>query len=118
VVILSTMPPRSGHVEKSAQFADAARRIAADLNVPLTDYHAEIVKQSRDAWDCSLAKFKAAGDVYDVPTLISRDGVHPSAPKQFNGDFSADALRQHGFGLRNYLTLLAYAQVLEAIGTK
>jgi hypothetical protein len=116
VVILSTMPPRSGHVEKSAQFADAARRIAADLNVPLTDYHAEIMKQRPDDWDGSLAKFKAAGDVYDVPTLISRDGVHPSAPKQFNGDFSAEALRSHGYNLRNYLALLTYAEVLEKLG--
>ncbi|HZJ17748.1 MAG TPA: SGNH/GDSL hydrolase family protein [Chthoniobacteraceae bacterium] len=112
VVIVSTMPPRSGHVDKSAQFADAARRVAADLHVPLTDYHAEIMKQRPDDWDGSLAKFKASGDVYDVATLISRDGVHPSAPKQFNGDFSPEALRSHGYGLRNYLTLLAYADVI------
>jgi lysophospholipase L1-like esterase len=115
VVILSTMPPRSEHVEKSAQFADAARRLAADLHVPLTDYHAEIVKRRPDDWDGSLAKFKGPGDVYDVPTLISGDGVHPSAPKQFNGDFSVEALRSHGYGLRNYLTLLAYADVIETL---
>jgi hypothetical protein len=115
VVILSTMPPRSGHVEKSAQFAETARRIAADLHVPLTDYHAEIVKRRSEDWDGSLAKFKAPGDVYEVATLISRDGVHPSAPKQYDGDFSAEALRSHGYNLRNYLTLLAYADVLEKL---
>jgi lysophospholipase L1-like esterase len=115
VVILSTMPPRSGHVEKSQQFAEAARRLAADLHVPLTDFQAEVLKRRPDDWDGSLAKFKTPGDGYDVPTLISRDGVHPSAPTQFNDDFSAEALRNHGYGLRNYLTLLAYADVIEKL---
>jgi GDSL-like Lipase/Acylhydrolase family len=118
VVILSTMPPRSGHVEKSREFADAARKLAKELHVPLSDYFNEIVKRRPDDWDGSLEKFKASGDVYDVPTLISRDGVHPSAPKQFNGDFSAEALRSHGYNLRNYVTLLAYAEVIENLAAR
>jgi lysophospholipase L1-like esterase len=115
IVILSTMPPRAGHVDKSLQFADAARKIAADLKVPLTDYHGEIIKRRPDDWDGSLEKFKAPGDVYDVPTLISRDGVHPSLPKKFSGDFSVEALNSNGYNLRNYLTLLSYAEVLEKV---
>jgi hypothetical protein len=118
VVILSTMPPRSGHVEKVREFAEAARRLATELHVPLSDYHAEIVKRRPDDWDGSAEKFKAPGDVYDVPTLIARDGVHPSVPKQFGGDFSAEALNSHGYNLRNYLTLLAYAEVIEKLGLK
>jgi lysophospholipase L1-like esterase len=120
VVILSTMPPRAGHLEKSREFAGAARRVAAELRVPLTDFHAEILKRRPEDWDGSLAQFKAPGDVYDVSTLIARDGVHPSAPKRFSGDFSADSLKSSGYNLRNYLTLLGYAEVIEklALGHK
>src|SRR2546430_16469287 len=37
VVILSTMPPRSGLLEKSKRFADAVRKIAKDEQVPLVE---------------------------------------------------------------------------------
>jgi len=116
IVILSTMPPRSGHVEKSAQFANAIRAIAAELDLPLSDYHAEILKRRPDDWDGSLAKFKEVpGDVYQVPTLISRDGVHPSNWRAATGDFSEEALRTNGFELRDYVTLLSYANVIKKV---
>jgi lysophospholipase L1-like esterase len=116
IVILSTMPPRSGKVEKSAQFADVVRKLAAELRVPLSDYHAEILKRRPDDWDGTLPQFKdAPGDVYQVPTLISRDGVHPSNPHDFAGDFSEEALRTNGFALRGYATLMSYADVIEKV---
>lgn len=111
VVILSTIPPRHGYEEKTKVFADAAREVARELAVPLVDYHAEILKRRPNDWDGSLEQF-GAYDGYDVPTLISRDGVHPSAPKGFEGDFSAKALRSHGYALRNYLVLVTYAEVI------
>lgn len=46
--------------------------------------------------------------------LLSRDGVHPSNPKKYQDDYSEEALRSHGYGLRNYLVLMKYAEVLEA----
>ena len=116
VVILSTMPPRSGRMEKAAQFAQAIRNLAAELHVPLSDYHGEILKRRRDDWDGSLPQFNdPPADVYQVPTLISRDGVHPSNPGAFAGVFSEEALRTSGFVLRNYLTLLSYAAVIEKV---
>jgi lysophospholipase L1-like esterase len=116
IVILSTMPPRSGKVEKSAQFADAVRKLAAELHVRLSDYHAEILKRRPEDWDGMLPQFKdAPGDVYQVPTLISRDGVHPSNPHPFSGDFSEEALRTNGFTLRDYVTLMSYAEVVEKV---
>jgi lysophospholipase L1-like esterase len=116
VVILSTMPPRSGHKDKSAKFADAARAIARELHVPLSDYHASILERRSDDWDGSLPQFKeAGGDVYQVPTLISRDGVHPSNPKAFAGDFSEQALQTNGFALRDYLTMMSYAEVIQKV---
>ena len=51
---------------------------------------------------------------YQVPTLIARDGVHPSNPRQY-ADSSDGSLRCNGFVLRNYLTVLAYAAVIENV---
>jgi hypothetical protein len=115
VVLLTTPPPRGGHVEQSRQFAEAVRRVARQKQVPLIDYQAEILKRRPDDWDGSLPKFKSApGDEYQVPTLIARDGVHPSNPRQYQG-YSEEALRHNGYALRNYLTLLAYAEVIREV---
>ena len=42
VPILTTMPPRHGHEEKSKKFAEAAREITAEMRLSLCDYFAEI----------------------------------------------------------------------------
>lgn len=117
VVVLSTIPPRSGLLEKSRQYADAARRVARDLHVPLCDYHAECLKRRPDDWDGAAPKWKGFA-TYEVPTLIARDGVHPSAPAKYNGDYSDEGLKSNGFGLRNYLTLMSYAEVIRRVYRK
>jgi lysophospholipase L1-like esterase len=115
VVILTTPPPRSGLLEKSKQFAEAVRRVAKDKQVPLIDYHAEILKRRPDDWDGTLPQFKdLKGSEYEVPTLIARDGVHPSNPRAHQ-DYSAESLRRNGYALRSYLTLLAYAEVIRQV---
>jgi lysophospholipase L1-like esterase len=115
VVILTTIPPRSGAVEKSRQFAEVQRKVAADLKVPLIDYQAEILRRRPDDWDGTLPKYKEfAKDVYEAPTLVSGDGVHPSYPRKFR-DFSDDSLRSNGYLLRSYLTLHAYAAVIRKV---
>jgi lysophospholipase L1-like esterase len=115
IVIVSTIPPFSGRFEQSQKFAEVARKIAEEKNVPLTDYFAEIVKRRPDDWDGRLAKFKdTPGGVYEVPTLISGDGVHPSNPRKFQ-DYSEESLRSNGYGLRNYLTVMIYADVIRNV---
>jgi hypothetical protein len=115
VVLLTTLPPRHGLLEKSKQFAAAVRRIAREKKVPLIDYQAEILKRRPDDWDGALAKFKdVKGSEYEVPTLLARDGVHPSYPKAHQ-DFSEDSLARNGYALRSYLTLLAYAEVARQV---
>jgi hypothetical protein len=114
VVLLTTLPPCSGRKEPSKQFAEAVRRVALDKKVPLIDYQAEILKRRPDDWDGTLPTFAEFKDVYEVPTLISRDGVHPSNPRAHR-DFSEESLRKNGFLLRNYLTLLAYAEVIDKV---
>ena len=116
VVILTAMPPRSGRMDESWQFIEAVRTIAREEKVPLINYFAEILKRRPEDWDGSLPKFKSSpGDAYQVPTLIARHGVHPSNPSKYANDFSEEALRTNGFSLRNYLTLLAYAEVIDEV---
>src|SRR2546426_347421 len=114
IVILSTIPPRSGFVEKSKAFAAAVRGLANELKLPLVDFHAEVLKRRPDDWDGSMDKFKEFKD-YDVPTLIARDGVHPSYPGKYQNDYSEEALSSSGYSLRNALVLLKYAEVVEAL---
>jgi lysophospholipase L1-like esterase len=119
IVILTTPPPRSGLAERSGQFADAVRRVAKDLETPLIDYQAEILKRRPDDWDGSLPQFKnaideAKGDDYQAPTLIGGDGVHPSNPTKYS-DWSEESLRHNGYNLRSYLTLMKYAEVLRTL---
>ncbi len=116
VVILSTIPPCHGRVEKAAEFAEAARRVGRKLHVPLTDFHAEILTRRPQDWDGALDQF-AAYEGYDVPTLIARDGVHPSNPKPYQATYSPEALQNNGFSLRNYLVLLKYAEVIRRVLT-
>jgi hypothetical protein len=115
VVILTTIPPRSGLLDKSRQFAEAVQKIGREKQVPVVDYFAEILKRRPDDWDGALAKFKGSpGDEYQVPTLIARDGVHPSNPQKYQG-YSEEALGHNGYALRSYLTLLTYADVIRNV---
>jgi hypothetical protein len=115
VVILSTIPPRSGKLDGCRKFADVVHKIARDDKVPVIEYLDEVLKRRPDDWDGSLAKFKdIAGDTYDVPTLLARDGVHPSNPAKFK-DYSEESLKNNGYVLRNYLTLMAYDDVLQRV---
>ncbi len=54
-------------------------------------------------------------DEYQVPTLVSGDGTRPSNPTEWQNDFSEEALSRNGYNLRNYLTLVAYAEVIEKV---
>jgi hypothetical protein len=115
IVLLSTIPPRSGLLEKSRRFAGVVRDLGRELQVPVVDYLGEILRRRPDDWDGSLAKFKdTPGDEYQVPTLICRDGVHPSNPRAHQR-YDEEGLKSNGFILRNYLVLHAYHQVIEKV---
>lgn len=116
VVILTTIPPRAKMEKKAAEFAEVSRKIAADLKLPLIDYHAEILKLRPEDWNGGLPQFKddTAKDGYQAPTLIAGDGVHPSNPSKFQ-DYSAESLKKNGYQLRSVLTLNAYAEVIRSV---
>jgi hypothetical protein len=115
IVILATSPPRSGMLEKSQQFAEAVRKIAGELKVPLVDFHGEVLKRRPDDWDGTLPQFQDRdGDEYQVPTLIARDGIHPSNPSHY-ADYAPESLRNNGYALLTVLTLTAYADVIQHV---
>ncbi|MGB2821552.1 MAG: GDSL-type esterase/lipase family protein, partial [Phycisphaerae bacterium] len=104
VPILYTIPPvanqlndpkRTKYVET---FVEAVRKLAAELKVPLIDFYKEMITRRPK----------------DFPVLLG-DNVHPSYPKQYQRDFSDEALRNSGYTLRNYLTLKMYWQVYRQV---
>ncbi|MHC4556677.1 MAG: SGNH/GDSL hydrolase family protein [Planctomycetota bacterium] len=115
VVILSTIPPRHGFVEKTATYSQVVRKIARQMNVPLIDLHSEILKHRPNDWDGAMDKFSNYNG-YDVPTLLARDGVHLSHPKMYQNDYCEEALKKCGYSLRNYLVLMKYVEVIKALG--
>src|SRR4029453_3053536 len=117
VVILTGIPPRHGMLEKSRAYAEAAAKVARELQVPFCDYFGECLKRRPDDWDGAAEKFKEYKD-YDVPTLIARDGVHPSNPKAFGSDYSDEGWKSNGFVLGNSATLRSYAEVIRGLGLK
>jgi lysophospholipase L1-like esterase len=116
IVLLTTPPPQTAELQKSLEFAAAIRAISSDLKIPLIDYSDQIFRRRPADWDGSSPEFKnIAGDTYEVPALISRDGVHPSNPQKYVNDFSEFALRESGYTLRNYLTMSVYADVIRNV---
>jgi lysophospholipase L1-like esterase len=112
IVILTTAPPTHSHPEQARRFAAALRQVAVETEVPLIDYFEEVMQRRPTDWDGTLPQFRDVhGDEYQVPTLISRDGVHPSNPELYS-DFGPDGLNNNGYLLRTYLTLRAYAEVI------
>lgn len=114
VVILTTIPPRSGMLEKSRKYAEAAARVAAELKIPVCDFFGECLKRRPEDWDGASERFREYKG-YDVPTLLSRDGVHPSNPQSFGGDYSEEGLKSNGFVLRNFVTLMSYSGVISRV---
>lgn len=116
VVLLTTAPPQRARMQKCMEFAAVIRRIASEAHLPLVDYGNEILRRRPFDWDGASEEFKsAAGGAYEVPTLISKDGVHPSNPRAYLNDFSEEALANNGYGLRNYLTLTAYGDLIREV---
>jgi len=115
VPIVSTVPPRSGLAAEAAAFSQIVRAVARELDVPLIDYHAAILERRPDDWD-GTTLVVPGGNPYEVLTLISGDGVHPSNPAKYFKDYSDEALRISGFGLRTAQALLAYDQAISIVG--
>ncbi len=111
VPILTIIPPRAGRDDMVPHYRRALLSIAREFKIPVIDFYMEILRRRPDDWNGRMEKFSQYKG-YDVPTLMSRDGVHPSAPKQYRDDWSEEGLRCSGYDLRNYLTLRKYYEVI------
>lgn len=114
VVILSTIPPMHGHDEKVLEAVEAQRRIASEFRVPLVDLHAHVLRRRPDDWDGTREEFGEFSQ-WEVPTLISKDGVHPSNPRRWQRDYTEEGLRRNGFVLRTWLSLMACSEVIRTV---
>ena len=113
---VSTIPPRHGQNARVKALVDAARKVAKEKKVPLCDYYQACMDRRPMDWSGRHPKFKdLPGGTYEVPTLISRDGVHPSNPKKWQGDYTEQGLKHNGFVLRNYVSLMSYHEVLKKV---
>lgn len=116
ILVLMTMPPKHGCDEKAKLYVEVVRKLAKECKLPLSDYYKAIKDRRPDDWDGADAKFKPAegekADVYNVKAPISRDGVHPSNPSAYGGDFSEEGLKNNGFLLRSWCSLMSYADVI------
>jgi len=95
IPILNTIPPIRGKVQASETINTIIKDVAEKSKIPLVDYYGEIMKrQPGNAWD---------------GTLMSDDGLHPSAGD--TAKFSDDNLAVSGYALRTWLNFLAYREV-------
>jgi len=114
VVILTTIPPMDGYDEKVAEAVASQRQIATELNIPLIDFHAHVMNRRGADWNGKLPQFSGF-EMWQAPTLIAQDGVHLSNPDRWRTDFTEEGLCRNGNTLRNYLTLMAVAEVIDVV---
>lgn len=89
IPVLTTVPPRRGKDALVGQFNEAVWRLGAQHKVPVIDYHGEILSRRPADWD---------------GTLVSQDGVHPSAGESAGPATEAN-LSRSGYLLFGWATL-------------
>lgn len=95
IPLLTTIPPMRGHDQAVGAANEIIQKLAADRKLPLIDYYAAILdRRPGQSWD---------------KTLISADGVHPSASK--TNVYTAENLKNDGYALRNWVTFLKFREV-------
>jgi len=112
IPVLFTIPPMRGKMEAVREANRIVHEVALSRKVPLVPYFEEVMRRRPEDWDGGLFPGEEA---YEVETLISRDGVHPSNPSRFVNVFTAEGLSKNGYTLRNYLALLAFKEVCDKI---
>jgi len=103
IPILSTIPPVVGKEDPVKAYNAALKQLVAERKVPLIDYWAEIMKRRPNDWK---------------GTLISDDGVHPSA--EFGGanpgsEPTEQNLKNCGLLLRGWLSVQKIVEVKERV---
>jgi len=122
VPIITTLPPFSRQRGSIRMFLTVHNlrlchlAVARAHKLPLIDLYKEMVTRRPEDWDGKLKKYDEGGwKGYNVPTMIARDGIHPSFPKKWQRDWSDEGLRSCGLGLRNYLTLKMWYDIYKKV---
>lgn len=89
IPVLTTVPPRRGKDALVQHFNEAVWKLGAQHKLPVIDYHGEILMRRPTDWD---------------GTLISQDGVHPSATESAGPATEAN-LSKGGYLLLGWATL-------------
>jgi hypothetical protein len=90
-----TVPPRKGNTDGAIAFNDELRKIGAKHKLPIVDYHGEILARRSKDW---------------LGTLISNDGIHPTAGETA-GPATEENLSKSGYLLLGWATLNKLVEV-------
>ncbi len=109
VPILTTLPPRGDQKGEAPHNLSVAARVreirraviavARSRQVPLIDFYEEILTRQPEEWDKKLMG----------------DSLHPSYRDPWKMDFTDEGLKNSGYTLRNYLTMMTYADIIEKV---
>lgn len=101
VPILTTIPPRLNYEEAVRETNTGIRRLARQRAIPLIGFYEEILRrQPTPLW---------------YGTLISQDGVHPTAGPYQDPSQHPEVLDVSGYTLRGYLTVLKLHELREQV---
>jgi lysophospholipase L1-like esterase len=103
IPIVSTVPPVKGKDDVVKAYNAALAEISKEKKIPLLDYYGEIVKRRPNDW---------------LGTLISNDGVHPTAEQggaSQGSEPTEENLKNSGYLLRGVLSVRKIAEVKEKV---
>ncbi|KPK84377.1 MAG: hypothetical protein AMJ81_05755 [Phycisphaerae bacterium SM23_33] len=109
IPILTTLPPRGDQkgdtphnksvFHRVQELRRAQLAIARARKIPLIDFYGEIISRQPENWD----------------KLLMGDRLHPSYRDPWKQDFTPEGLKNSGYTLRNYLTMMMYAGIIEKV---
>lgn len=95
IPVLITVPPLQRNPDAAVAFNERLWKLGEKYKLPVIDYHGEILARRPSDW---------------FGTLISKDGVHPSAGESA-GPATEENLRQSGYLLLGWATLTKLVQI-------
>lgn len=95
IPVLITIPPMQRKTDAAVAFNERLWQIAAKHKLPVIDYHGEILARRPNDW---------------LGTLISKDGVHPTAAES-GGPATEENLAKGGYLLLGWATLNKLVEV-------
>ena len=99
IPVLFTVPPVRGKADLALKYNDTIWKLGAQHKLPVVDYHGEILARQPGDWD---------------GTLISKDGVHPTAGEAA-GPATEVNLSQSGYLILGWATLNKLVEIKRGV---